>query len=116
MSPGRRRLSREKQPAQPQRDEVKERLDRIDAQATEVLGHMYQAALAVPEFTLADGTRCEVEGFYGPERNAEGKLKCGIDVTLSDGTQLEYTVGHTGWGRSFVDQVLKSRRKGGRGR
>ena len=37
-----------------------------DAQAKEVLGHIYQAMLKTPEFTLQDGTKCRVDPFYEP--------------------------------------------------
>ena len=30
------------------------------------------------------------------QRNPEGELRCGLDLRLSDGMQLEFTVKHTG--------------------
>ena len=78
-------------------------LDAIDAQAKEVLAHFYQALLKTPAFTLKDGTKCSVEPFYEPEVNSGGDLQCGFDVRMDNGTQLEFTFGKTGWGKSFVE-------------
>jgi hypothetical protein len=75
--------------------------DEADAQAREVLGHIYQAMLKTPEFTLQNGMKCRVYPLYAPELDASGDLKCGFDVLTKDG-HLEFTVGRTGWGKSFV--------------
>ena len=91
-------------------------LDRIDAHAKEVLGHMYQAMLKTPEFTLQDGTKCRVDPFYEPEVNSGGDLKCEFDVQLNDGTQLEFTVAHSGWGKSLAPGLAGKPRGPGRGR
>lgn len=74
----------------------------VDAQAKEVLAHVYQTVLQTPEFTLKDGTKCRVESFYEPEVNSDGELTCGFDVQMGNGKHLEFTVGHTGWGKSFA--------------
>ena len=70
--------------------------------AREVLEHLYQAIVALPAFTLQDGSRVEVEKYYAPELNDAGELKCGFDVRLENGSHLEFTVKNTGWGKSFV--------------
>ena len=57
--------------------------------------------LKTPEFTLQNGTKCRVDPLYAPELDSSGDLKCGFDVLTEDG-HLEFTVGHTGWGKSFV--------------
>ena len=76
--------------------------DAVTSQAPEVLDHMYQAILKVPEFTLRDGTKCTVSSYYNPETNADGELKCGFDAHMDNGTDLEFTVAQTGWGKSFA--------------
>jgi len=117
MSPGQRpRSSREGRPVLPTAEEIRAMQERIDAQAKEVLGHMYQAMLATPEFTLADGTNCKVDPFYAPEVNAGGDLKCAFDVRLSDGRQLEFTVGYTGHGMSLAAALANKPSKPGRSR
>jgi hypothetical protein len=64
--------------------------------AKEALGPLYEQWLKTRDFTLKDGTKCRVEGYYGAERNAEGELTCDLDLRLSDGMQLEFTVKRTG--------------------
>jgi hypothetical protein len=100
----------------PTAEEIRATQVKIDAQAKEVLGHMYQAVLTTPAFTLQDGTRCQVDSFYEPEVNSGGDLKCGFDVLLGDGTQLEFTVANTGWGRSLAPGLAEKPRRTGRGR
>jgi len=96
----------------PTPDEIRALQDTADAQAKEVLSHIYQAMLKTPEFTLQDGTTCRVESYYAPELNSDGDLKCGLDVRMQDGSHLEFTVGHTGWGRSFAKtEVEKTKGK-----
>jgi hypothetical protein len=86
----------------PTPEQIRTLQDAADAQAKEVLAHIYQAMLKTPEFTLKDGKKCQVEAFYEPEVNSDGDLKCGLDVRMEDGSHLEFTVNHTGWGKSFV--------------
>jgi hypothetical protein len=71
----------------------------VSGHAKEVMDNLYQAMLRTPEFTLRNGTRCRVEEFYPPEEQADGELKCGIDVVMDDGTHLEFIVAQTGWGK-----------------
>jgi hypothetical protein len=73
-----------------------------DANAKEVLGHMYRAIMQTPEFTLENGTKCRVDPFYEPEVDSGGELTCGFDVLMGDHGHLEFTVANTGWGKSFV--------------
>ena len=72
------------------------------APAKEVMEHIYKAIVATPDFTLADGTRAEVNKFYEPQVADDGELSCGFDVVLDNGTHLEFTMNNTGWGKSFV--------------
>ena len=90
--------------------------DEVTAPATEVLQHIYQSILKTPEFTLRDGRKCKVDPFYAPEVNAAGDLKCGVDVLIDDGTHLELTVGHTGWGKSFAEAEVEKKAKRSRSR
>jgi hypothetical protein len=88
----------------------------VDAQAKEVLGHMYQAILKTPEFTLSSGMKCRVDPYFEPEVNAEGELKCGFDVLLGDSGHLEFTMGHTGWGRALAAVEVQKKARRGRAR
>jgi hypothetical protein len=92
-------------PKRPTIEDILALRNEADATATEVLDHVYQALLKAPEFTLKDGRTARVEEFYAPEVDEHGELKCGIDVKPSDGSHLEVTVGHTGWGKSFVGDL-----------
>jgi hypothetical protein len=87
--------------------------EEVDAQAKEALGHIYQALLKIPEFTLQNGMKCRVDPYYEPQVNADGDLKCGFDVLTPDGGHLEFTIGHTGYGKSFVrTEEQRATRKG----
>lgn len=66
--------------------------------ALEILTQLYEAILSFPEFTLNNGAKGRFESFYAPETDADGNTRCGIDVRLQDGSLLEFTIGHTGWG------------------
>jgi hypothetical protein len=72
--------------------------------------------LKTPEFTLQDGRKCKVDPFYAPELDTAGELKCGVDVLIDDGTHLEFTVGHTGWGKSVAAANAANKTKRGRSR
>jgi hypothetical protein len=89
-------------------DEIQKAKDEAIEPAKEVLSHLYKALLAVPPFTLADGTKAEVEAYYAPEVNDAGELKCGVDVVLDNGNHLEFTFNNSGWGKSFA-AALKPR-------
>jgi hypothetical protein len=89
-------------PARPTPEQVRALQDEADAQAREVLSHVYKAILKTPGFTLRSGVKCRVDPMYAPEVNDDGDLKCAFDVLTADGSHLEFTVGHTGWGKSFV--------------
>ena len=115
MSP-RPRTPREDRHDRPTPEQIRAMQERTDAQAKEVMAHMYQAMLATPEFTLADGTTCRVDPFYEPEVNSGGDLKCGLDVLMSDGTHLEFTVDYSGSGRSLAAELAKKPQKPGRSR
>jgi hypothetical protein len=97
-------------------EQIAEEQQRVEAHATEVLEHMYQAMLKIPEFTLGDGTKCKVDPYYGPETNADGEVKCGIDVLIADGSHLEFTVTNTGWGKSLAAAHAPNKPKPGRER
>jgi hypothetical protein len=90
-------------------------LAQIDAQAKEVLGHIYRAVLKTPEFTLENGTKCRVDPYCEPEVDSAGELKCSFDVQTADG-YLQFTVGHTGWGKSFAKAESQRVKRKGPGR
>jgi hypothetical protein len=113
MSPGHRRgTPREDPRGRPTPEEIRAHQESVAAHAKEALGHMYEAMLKTPEFTLQDGTKCRVNAYYAPEVNSDGDLKCGVDVLLGDTGHLEFTVQHTGWGRSFAPDLAKNPRQG----
>jgi len=80
------------------------------APAMEALEHLYKVLLAIPPFTLKDGTPVRVESYVPPEMNDQGEAECGIDVKLPDG-HLEFMLKNTGWGKSFADDIAKQRAK-----
>lgn len=79
--------------------------DEATKPAADVLAQLYQALLTLPEMRLADGTTAKVEAYYPPQTDDEDELHCGIDVRLSNGNLLEFTLKNTGWEKSFVHQV-----------
>jgi len=81
--------------------------------AKEVLEHLYKALLAVPAFTLKNGSKASVERYCAPEIDEEGELHCGFDVRLENGAYLEFTVKNTGWGKSFMAESIKKPENGG---
>jgi hypothetical protein len=97
-------------------DEIQKAKDEATEPAKEVLLHLYQALLAVPPFTLADGTKAALEAYYAPEVNDAGDLKCGVDVVLDNGNHLEFTINNSGWGKAFVAAVKPRSPTRGRGR
>jgi hypothetical protein len=77
------------------------------------LAHLYKVLLAVPPFTLKDGTPVHVKGYQPPNINETGEAECGVDVILPSG-QLEFTLTNSGWGKSFVDELANKPVKRGR--
>ncbi len=67
--------------------------------AREVLEHIYNAVLAVPTFTLKDGTKAQLSRLRSPELNEDEEVTCSFDVDFEDGSRLEFTLKNTGWGR-----------------
>jgi hypothetical protein len=100
----------------PTPEQIRAMQEAIDARAKEVLGQIYNAVLKTPEFTLQDGTKCRVDAFCQPEVNSDGDLKCAFDVLMNDGTHLEFTVNHTGWGKSLAPGLAGKPRGPARGR
>jgi hypothetical protein len=100
----------------PTPEQIRALREPVDGRAKEVLGHIYRAMLQTPDFTLADGTTCRVDPYYGPQVDDGGSLKCGIDVLMQDGSHLEFTVGHTGWGKSFAQTEAQKVKSKGPGR
>jgi len=84
---------------QPQREKAKP--------AKEILDHIYKVIVATPGFALDDGAKVAVERFYAPEVDLDGELHCGFDVRLPDGSHMEFTVKHTGWGKPFASGTGK---------
>ena len=89
----------DRRPARPTAEEIRAFQERIEAQAKEVLEHLYQAVLKTPEFTLRDGTKCRVTPYVEPQVTDEGEALCGIDVQTADG-HLDFTVRNTGSGQA----------------
>jgi hypothetical protein len=81
--------------------------DAATAPAAEVAARLYKAILALPEINLLDGSTAKVEAYYPPEVNDDGQQNCGIDVRLSNGDLLEFTLTNTGWEKSFVGDLHK---------
>jgi hypothetical protein len=106
---------KDRQP-RPTPEQVRALQEAVDAYAKEALGHIYQAMLKTPEFTLRNGMKCRVDPYYEPEVNSDGDLTCGFDIQVDDGTHLEFTVGHTGWGKSFVKTEAEKIKPKGPGR
>ena len=79
----------------------------------EALAHLYKALLAVPPFTLKDGTPVQIGAYEPPKINEAGEAQCGIDVKLPNG-HLEFTLRNSGWGKSFVDALANKPAKRGR--
>jgi len=77
-------------------EQIRALQEEADAQAKEVLSHIYQAILKTPEFALQNGMKCRVDPFFEPEVDSDGDLKWGFDVLTEDGGHLEFTVGRTG--------------------
>lgn len=99
-------------------------IDRVKEEATgpasEVIEHLRKALIAVPPFTLADGTVATVVPLYSPKTNADGQLHCGVDVNLGDSGHLEFKLTNTGWGRAMMGgfgnpKAKPSPKRGGRG-
>jgi hypothetical protein len=93
-------------------DFVKEQQE-ATPRATEVLEHLYKALLAVPPFTLKDGTPVQVSAYQTPQINNAGEAQCGVDVKLPNG-HLEFTLRNSGWGKAFADAFAN--KPAGRGR
>lgn len=74
----------------------------VTKHAGDVLAELYQGMLKLPAITLPDGTTARVEAYYPPQVDEEGECHCGIDVRLSSGDLLEFSVRNTGWERSFA--------------
>lgn len=75
----------------------------------EVMEHLYQGILALPEFTLKDGTKAKLDPLVGPEVNDDGDIEFGFDVLLNNGSHLEFMVTNTGWGRPFTPNLTRGK-------
>lgn len=89
------------------RELVESSKDEATRHSPEVLAQLYEQMLKLPPMALADGTTASVEAYYPPQVDEGGELQCGIDVRLSSGDVLEFTIKNTGWERSFVSQQEK---------
>lgn len=81
----------------------------VTAYAGDVLAELYQRLLNLPRITLADGTTARVEAYYPPQIDQDGERHCGIDVRLSSGDLLEFTICNTGWERSPIANPARPR-------
>lgn len=77
----------------------------MTAPAKEVAEHLYQSLLALPEFTLKDGTKARMKPYLAPEPNKDGEMQCGVDVVLDNGSHLEFTMRNSGWGKPFSQEL-----------
>lgn len=84
--------------------------------AREVVEHLYRGILAMPEFTLKDGTKARLDPYIAPEVGDDGRIQCGFDVLLDNGSHLEFMVTNTGFGKSFAKSVGNRPKAHGRGR
>jgi hypothetical protein len=76
------------------------------APAKEVLEHIHNAVIALPEFTLKDGTKARTTKYEPPAINEDGELTCSFNVNLDNGTDLTFTVKDGGWGK-FIGPPAK---------
>jgi hypothetical protein len=76
------------------------------APAKEALEHIHNAVLALPEFTLKDGTKARTTEYEPPTINQDGELTCSFHVNLDNGTDLTFTVKDSGWGK-FIGPTAK---------
>ena len=97
-------------------DEILTAKDEVTGPAAEVLEHLYQALMQVPEFRLSDATTATVEAYYPPTIDEEGEAHCGIDVRMGNGNLLEFTLRNTGWEKSLVQANTTSKASRGSGR
>ena len=79
--------------------------------ASDVLAELYQGLLKLPPITLPDGTTAQIEAYYSPQVDEAGECHCGVDVRLSSGDLLEFTVKNTGWERSFVGDLIEKQQQ-----
>jgi hypothetical protein len=83
--------------------------DEVTQFASNVLAELYQGLLKLPPMTLPNGTTASVEAYYPPQVDETGECHCGVDVRLSSGDLLEFTMKYTGWERSFVGDLQQQR-------
>jgi hypothetical protein len=81
-------------------------IEQATAPAKEALEHIHNAVLALPEFTLKDGTKARTTQFEPPDINEDGELTCSFHVNLDNGTDLTFTVKDSGWGK-FIGPPAK---------
>lgn len=79
-------------------EEIFRHKEEITNPAAEVMAHLHQAVIALPEFALADGRKAKTEDLQPPQVNDDGELSMAYDVAISDGSHLELTTRDTGWG------------------
>ncbi|MDA7980150.1 MAG: hypothetical protein MPJ50_15395 [Pirellulales bacterium] len=84
--------------------------DEVTGPAEEILSKLYEALLQLPEFELADGTKAQVEAYYPPGVDEEGEVHCGIDVRLSNGSLLEFTLKNSGWEKLYIQDHAPERK------
>lgn len=84
--------------------------------AREVLEHLYRGILAMPEFTLGNGMKARLDPYVEPEIGEDGRIHCGFDVLLDNGSHLEFMVENTGWGKALAALHANRTKTPGRGR
>jgi hypothetical protein len=102
----------------PTQDQVKKAIleaaaarEKALAPAMEVVEHIHRALMAMPLFTLSDGTKGCIEPYVSPEIDKDGDASCSIDVILSNGSHLEFKLKNTGWGKAFAPQIRQQMAK-----
>lgn len=89
----------------------------VTAPAWEVLQHIYKALLAMPPMFVVGNVMATVTPYFSPMVDEDdGTAKCGVDVRLADGRQLEFTVVNSGWGKSPAAAVNREPQVRPRGR
>jgi hypothetical protein len=92
-------------------EDIFQHKEEVTAPAKEVMEHLHDGMIAIPEFTLKDGRTAKTEDYYAPEIGPDGELYFGVDVALSDDSHLEMTTRNSGWGGMVREQKKRGRKR-----
>lgn len=70
----------------------------------ELIERPHEKLASLPPVTLADGTVAKMSTYYEPCADEHGEWHAGVDVDLSNGVSLEFTLRNTGWGKALVER------------